>query len=157
MIGAIASWWSGLSTRERWLVGVAGALAGIVIGWFLILSPLLNAIDDAREAHRAATDRHAAIMAQAALLRAPAALRPANASAATLDLVIAQSAAERGFTLDRNDAAGGGRTTIAMASANAPALLAWLSGLEAAGIKVADVTMRPNGNGTVTMTATLAR
>ena len=35
MMDAVKSWWSGLSMRERRLVGVAGALALAVLGWAL--------------------------------------------------------------------------------------------------------------------------
>ncbi len=161
MIAAITGWWTALSQRERWLVGIAGGLAAIVLGWLVIVFPLQSALSSAREAHGIAVDRHAAILARAdaiTALEAGGATRPANTAAATpLDLTITQAAAERGFTLSRNEAQGGNAVAIAIANARAPALLVWLGELEAAGITAADLSLRPNADGTVALTATLRR
>lgn len=159
MIARLHSWWDGLSLRERWMVGVAGALAALVVGWFLILVPLRSALADAGAAHAEAVDRHGAVMARVALLRrigerqAPAATTPA----ATVDLVIGQSAAERGLALSRNEAQGEDAAAIAIANARAGAALGWIDALEAQGIVARELVMRPNADGTVALTATLAR
>ena len=160
MITSVQAWSAALSVRERWLVGIAGALATAVIGWLLILQPLLDGIDRARMAQRAALDRHGSIVAQVNALRRPAGPRSAVPGSA-INLVVAQSAAEQGFTLDRNQATSGDNAgnaaSIAIATAQAPALLGWISTLEAQGIQVREMTIRPNGNGTVALTATVAQ
>lgn len=159
MIATLSRWWTSLSTRERWLVGVAAALAVPIIGWFLIALPLQSALSSTREAHGMAVDRHAAVLARVealAALEGRGSAGPANATA-SLDLSITQSAAEQGFTLSRNEAQGTNGVIIAIANARAPALLRWLGDLEAAGITAADLSLRPNADGTVALTATLRR
>ncbi len=159
MTAAVKLWWSGLTARERWLVGVAAALAAIVLVWLSALG-LATALADARAAHAAAIDRAAAIDARVdaiEALRRGGAARPDPAGNATLDIYLAQSAAERGFTLSRNEAQGAGGATFAVANARATALLAWLSALEEAGLVASDVSIRPNADGTVALTATVRR
>ena len=58
MMEAMKNWWGGLSTRERWLVGVAGALAVAVLGWALG-RPAVAAFLDLESRHRAAIERDA--------------------------------------------------------------------------------------------------
>lgn len=161
MIAAISGWWSGLSIRERWLVGVAAGLAAIVIGWFLIALPLQSALSSARDAHGIAVDRHAAILARVEALNAlearGAAPATGTANGAAFDLAITQAAAEKGFALTRTDPQGGNAVVIAIANARAPALLGWIGELEATGVTAADLSLRPNADGTVAMTATLRR
>lgn len=156
-MSAIRTWWDGLTVRERWLVGIAGGMAAAVLLWLATFG-VTAALSDAREAHGLAVDRAAGIAARVEAIEAlQAAPRPAAASAATVDIVVAQSAAEQGFTLSRNEAQGGGAATIAIANARAPAVLAWLAELEAMGILAGDLSLRPNADGTVALTATLRR
>ncbi len=159
MMASIRSWWDGLTMRERWLVGAAGGLAAAVLLWLATFG-VASALSDAREAHGLAVDRAAGIAARVEAIEAlQAAPRrtAAAASAATVDIVVAQSAAEKGFTLSRNEAQGGSAASIAIANARAPALLAWLGELEAMGILAGDLSLRPNADGTVALTATLRR
>lgn len=159
MIARIRSWWVGLTPRERWLVGIAASLGTAVLAWLIALG-LATALADARTAHAAAVDRAAAIAARVDAIEAaqqrPAA-RTSGTGAASVDLFLAQSAAERGFTLSRNEPQGGTGATIAIANARAPALLAWLSALEDAGLIASEVSIRPNADGTVALTATVRR
>lgn len=160
MTASLNRWWTGLSPRERWLVGIAGALAALVGGWFLVLLPLQSALSSARESHGLALERHGAIAARADAIQAAQALpraRTRPGGDAALDLYVGQSAAEAGFTLSRNDARGADEAAVAIASARAPALLGWIDGLEQAGVIVADLALRPNANGSVSLTATLRR
>lgn len=156
---AIRNWWTGLSNRERVLVGIAGALAAGVLLWLATFG-VSAALSDARTAHGIAVDRAAAIDARVdaiKALEASGARTPATASAATLDLFVAQSAAERGLTLARNDPQGGAATSIAIPNVRATDALTWLTALEEAGVLAADLSLRPNADGTVALTATLRR
>lgn len=160
MTDAIRTWWGGLSLRERWLVGVAGALAAAVIGWLLVYAPLRTALADAQEAHGVAIDRQAAIAARVAEIRqresgGNRASTPASSAAITL--LLAQQAAEQGLTLSRNDPAGTTGANIAVANVRAPLLATWLTRLEESGLTVTDLTLRPNADGTVAMTASIRR
>lgn len=159
MITAIQSWWTGLTTRERVLVGIAGGLVGAALLWFTTVVVAV-ALTLAREDHGLAVDRAAAISARVnaiAELEASGQRTPATASAATLDLFVAQSAAEKGLTLARNEPQGGTATTIAIANVRATDALGWLGALEEAGVLAADLSLRPNADGTVALTATLRR
>ena len=157
MIAGVQRWWQALSARERLLVGIAAGLTALVVGWLLVAAPLARALTGAEEALDAAIDRRAAVSARvAAVRRAQAAgAHPARAGDdAPLDLRLAQSAAEAGFTLARNEVQGG-RVTIAVANARARAAMAWIDRLEQSGLIVDDLTLRPNADGTVALTATL--
>ena len=155
MMDAVKSWWGGLSTRERWLVGVAAALAVAVLGWALG-RPAVAAFVDLENRHRAAIEREGRVAAKVQLL----AQRPAKSVAAPIDAVaidqfLAQSAGEIGLTLDRNEARGDRQATIAVATAKAPVLTDWIAGLEAQGFVIDQLTITPAADGTVGMTAEL--
>ncbi|MGN6690627.1 MAG: type II secretion system protein GspM [Sphingopyxis sp.] len=157
MRDAVKSWWSGLSMRERWLVGVAGVLALAVLGWALG-RPAIAAFFDLETRHRAAIEREGRVAAKVALL----ARRPAKSVAAAVDAIridqyLAQSAGEIGLTLDRNEARGDRQATVAIATAKAPVLTDWLAGLEGQGFVVDQLTITPAADGTVGMTAELRK
>jgi len=157
MMDAVKNWWGGLSMRERWLVGVAGALAVAVLGWALG-RPTVAAFLDLESRHRAAVEREGRVAAKAQLLSQ----RPAKAVAAAVDAVamdqyLAQSAGEIGLTLDRNEPRGDRQATIAIAKAKAPTLTDWLASLEAQGFVVDQLTITPAADGTVGMTAELRK
>ncbi|WP_422060395.1 type II secretion system protein GspM [Sphingopyxis sp.] len=157
MMDAVKSWWDGLSTRERWLVGVAGVLAVAVLGWSLG-RPAVATFLDLENRHRAAIEREGRVAAKVQLF----AQRPAKSVAAPVDAVaidqfLAQSAGEIGLTLDRNEARGDRQATIAVATAKAPVLTDWIAGLEAQGFVVDQLTITPAADGTVGMTAELRK
>lgn len=157
MMERVQSWWTGLSLRERWLVGIAGALALGVLLWALG-RPAYAAFADLEGNHRAAVEREGRVAAKVALL----AQRPAKSLAAAVDAVaidqyLAQSAGEIGLTLDRNEARGAAQATIAIATAKAPVLTDWLASLETQGFVVDQLTITPAADGTVGMTAELRK
>lgn len=158
MTDRIASWWQGLSRRERWMVGVAGVLALAVLVW-LLGRPAYAAFTNLEADHRAAIEREGRVAAKVKLL----AQRPASPAAATandgvaMDQYLTQSAGEIGLTLDRNEARGQGQATIAIATAKAPVLADWLASLEGQGFVVDQLTITPAADGTVGMTAELRR
>jgi len=157
MMDGVKNWWGGLSMRERWLVGVAGALALAVLGWGLG-RPAVAAFFDLETRHRAAVEREGRVAAKVQLLGQ----RPAKSVAAAIDAVaidqyLAQSAGEIGLTLDRNEPRGDRQATIAIATAKAPVLIDWLAGLEVQGFVVDQLTITPAADGTVGMTAELRK
>ena len=157
MMEAMKNWWGGLSTRERWLVGVADLLAVAVLGWALG-RPAVAAFLDLESRHRAAIEREGRVAAKVGLLsRRPAKSVAAAVDAVAIDQYLAQSAGEIGLTLDRNEARGQRQVTIAIATAKAPVLTDWLAGLEAQGFVVDQLTITPAADGTVGMTAELRK
>ena len=155
MTERLQNWWIALSTRERWLVGIAGVLALGVILWGLG-RPMVAAFVDLESQHRAAIEREGRVASKVQLL----AQRPAKSVAAAVDAVaidqyLAQSAGEIGLTLDRNEARGEGQATIAIATARATVLTDWLASLEGQGFVVDQLTITPAADGTVGLTAEL--
>ena len=161
MTEAIGRWWATLSTRERIMVGVAGTLALVIGGWLLVFRPLDSALQAERLEHAAALERRAAVAVRVAEIRrlvASGATRRADRnSAVAVSLALTQAAAERGFTLSRNDAQGDNAAAIAIANARATAVLPWIDELAGQGYAASDLTLRPNADGTVAVTATLRR
>src|SRR3546814_11117209 len=110
MTDGIRHWWTGLSRRERWLVGLASLFALGVLLWALG-RPAYAAFSGLEADHRAAIEREGRVAAKAQLLgRRPAATVAVAvavaADAAPIDQFLAQSAGEIGLTLDRHEARG---------------------------------------------------
>jgi general secretion pathway protein M len=74
-----------------------------------------------------------------------------------LEQVVNQRAVEAGFTLEKADAAGNGRVSIAMPQARPAALMKWLAELELEGIIAEQIEVKAGSAGTVSVSATLAR
>src|SRR3546814_15306885 len=102
MIERIRNWWAGLSIRERWLVGIAGALALGVLLWALG-RPAYAAFVDLDNAHRAAIDREGRVAAKVKLPAKRPAKAAATSGAVAVDQFLAPSAGRIGLTPHRND------------------------------------------------------
>lgn len=158
MTQTLRNWWTGLSTRERWLVGIAGTLTALVLLWFAVIMPLVNGLAAARERHTAAVERHAGVAARARMAEQQAGRGTAvTRVSGRVDIIISQSAAEQGFILSRNDAVGESSASIAIGNARAAAVFTWLGLLEAQQLIASELTIRPNADGTVAVTATITR
>jgi len=156
MTEAARNWFIALSRREQILLGIAAVLALGVIGFFGIYRPLYDLATDAKRSFYEATMQAGRIEAKAQALSMPANRRPAEAIAA-LNLLLASEAAERGFTLDSNQAQGSNRAEIAIGSARSPAFLSWLADLERRGVVPETLVIRRMDNGTVSVSARLAK
>ncbi len=154
MMAALRDWFAALNNREQWLVGIAGALAALVLLIFGIILPSLSVIEQAEIAHDEAVQRRGRIEAtvNAALAQKPSGRVPGGAD---IELVVTQGAAEKGFDLVKSANAAPGQMTFRMDQARAPALFAWLTELEAQGVAVRSVTLRGGANGSLTVDAQL--
>lgn len=152
MTAALRAWYDGLSRREQILMLAAGILAAVVLLVFALIRPGLSAIEQAELAHDEAVQRRGRIEAtvETALVQQPVAR---DATAANIDLLITQGAAEKGFELIKSTTAAPGQLTFRMDQARAPALLAWLTELESQGVAVRSVTVRGGSTGSVTVEA----
>ncbi len=149
-------WFLALSFREKMLVGIAGILATIVIGIYAVTLPLLNAIDSKRADYFIALERRAAISSQV-----DTALK-SKSNAGSLPIgpvqqLISQSAVDAGFVLDRADAQGSDKVEFAMSKAKPSAFMIWINDWEARGIIIENMNVKAGTDGTIAVTATLAR
>lgn len=153
MMGALRTWFTALSARERMLVLVAGVLAAVTLLWFGITRPLIDGLADARARHAGAVSR----LADAE--RALAAVRPlaglgAPRIAGTLDTAIRDRANAAGFALTSVAPEGEG-IAIGIASARPGALFAWIADLEREGLLVDRLQTTDNGDRTLSVAMTL--
>ena len=154
MIAAIRLWFAALTQREQWLVGVSGALTALVVAIFGILLPVLATIEQAKLDHDAAVQRRGRIVATVETAQKQQ-TGPRSTATADIDLLITQAAGEKGFDLIKSPNAAPGQLSFRIDQARAPALLAWLTELEAQNVVVRSLTLRPGANGTVTVDAQL--
>ena len=154
MIAQIRLWFAALTQRERYLVGTASVLTALVVGIFGILLPVVATLKRADTDLDEAVQRRGRIVALVEATQA----KPAGTGAAAsndIGLLVTQSAAEKGFDLIKSANTTPGQISIRIDQARAPALLAWLSELEAQNVVVRGVTLRSGPNATVTVDAQL--
>ena len=157
MIEAIRIRWQRFTPREKMLVTIMLILAALVFLWLGVLRPLFNGLSDARAEYGAALDRHVRVVNKVAAIKGTPNFRTGYSNPAPLDVVIAQSAGEAGFAVDRNEAKGGAQTDVAIANVRAQAMLRWLAVLEGQGIFADTLAIQGNEGGTVSLTATFKR
>lgn len=154
MIAAARLWFAALTQREQYLVGTAGILTALVVAIFGILLPVLAAIESAKVDHDEAVQRRGRIVATVESAQTQRTSAP-TPSTADIDLLITQGAGEKGFDVVKSANAAPGQISFRIEQARAPALLAWLTELEAQNIAVRGVTLRSSANGTVSVDAQL--
>lgn len=153
----VVQWYTGLSLREKVLVGIAVALFALVFTVYGVYLPLTSAITEKRLAYREALERRVSIeaMVDNAAQNQPKAA--AIISDTSLETLINQSAAEAGFTLEKVDASGSDRTVITITQARPSALLKWLAELELQGVITEQIDVKAGNAGTVAVNATLVK
>lgn len=156
MMGQMSAWVFGLTTRERMLVSVAGALVALIVLIYGVVLPVGNALDDAAVRHREATERAGRIAGQIEMLKAAPAPRAA-ALAGPVEQVAGASAQEAGFVVQSNQRRGSDMAVIVIPTARPSAALAWLDGLAGQGLAVEQLAMTPAPDGTVSINVTLRR
>lgn len=143
-------WWRERSEREQVMLAVMAMLAALVFGWLLVVRPLDAALANARAEQDAAITRLERVKTAAAAL--DEAGTPIDGSPHAL---IARSAAAAGFVPTRLDPGANGAVMLGLSSAKAVALSKWLKSLEAEGVHVEQITIRPNSDSTLSVDATL--
>jgi general secretion pathway protein M len=152
----LQNWFLALSRREQWLVGIAAILTMFVIGFYLVTRPMLNAIDAKRAEYFVALERRAAIVSQvnSALNEKVGA---GSIPAGSVQQLISQSAVDAGFVLDRADARGADEVEFTISKAKPAAFMVWLGDWETRGILARNLDVKASADGTIAVTATLAR
>ena len=144
----LVQWWAGRSQRERALLLVMLAIAAPLLLWLLYLMPIDRAIESARTEHWAATQRLIQVRSDTASLKG------ASSVAREAAQVIAQrSAAAAGFVPTRLEPTSDGKVSLTLGSAKPAALARWVRALDAEGLFVESINLRPNADGTVAVDA----
>ena len=152
MIDNFALWWRGRSTREQRLLWVMGALVALLFLWLVVIRPLGDALDRARQRHGAAV----VALAEAQARRAPAGGVSATATPPLpLDAFVTRGAADAGFAATRVTARGPSRVSLTIDAARPQALLGWIARLEAQGVAVETLRARANADRTIAVEAAL--
>ena len=155
MIVRVREWYSARTGREQKLILLMTAIALPVLGWLFVL-PFANAYDDAFKRHLEAVDRHGRILSLAdAVTDAPAG-RSAD-SGADLQVVVSDAASQAGITLQSANAMGPDAFEIAITGTSAPIVTQWFRDLESRGIFVQELRMNPQPDGSLSVSARLAR
>lgn len=151
MIAKMKSWYSALSGREQWLIGIAGGLVALLILIYGIAIPAYRAIGAAETELAQATERRGRLEALAAIAKtAPkGGAMAVVANNQSIESIISQGAVAAGFEVSDGAAAGNDEFAFRLASAKAGPLLAWLTGLEAQGISVTEIRLQAGEGGFV--------
>lgn len=152
MMDGLRDYWTGLSDRERRLLMVAGVLAAALLAWLLV-RPLMGFMEAAERDHRAAIEREGRVEAKLALLKRPASKGGADLQGASLEQYLTASASEIGLSLSRHEARGNQAASFAIAGGKAAVVAAWLADLEARGLTFDQLSITPQADGTVGVTA----
>lgn len=141
-------WWEARSARERWLIGAMLALLAFVFVWLLVVRPLADMLDAAKQRHGAAVVALAEARAHAGPAAGPAAAGPA-------DQIVAETASAAGFTGARITRLGPGRASVAVDAARPQALFGWVAQMERRGLVVERLRAQANADRTLSAELTL--
>jgi general secretion pathway protein M len=121
----IAGWWSGLSARERWMVGTLGLVLGVLLLVFAVVKPLQAARAEALADIRTYETLTARVRAAGILV--PKGSQPQVRQGAPADAVQA-AASDAGIAA--TIAMGGAGLTAQIAEAPYEAVIGWIADVE---------------------------
>lgn len=150
MMGQLTDWWRGRSQREQILLGIMMGLFLAVFGWLAILRPIEAGLATARSDNALAVERLERVRRDASVLKTKMAYASDTAQA-----IASRSADEAGFSPTRLDPQSGSRVIIGLSTAKPVALFRWLRTLDAQGVFVEQISLRPNSDTTLAVDATL--
>jgi general secretion pathway protein M len=153
---AARDWYLSRTQREQRLILLMLAIALPVLAWLLVVLPLDAAYDDAAKDHLEAVSRHGRVLALADVAKSASARRTRESNT-DLQLVVTESASRAGIVLQGTSPGGPNVIDLTVAGGRAPALAQWLAQFEAQGILVHRMNMTPLPDGTVNLSARLAR
>lgn len=150
MMGQLTDWWGKRSQREQILLGIMIALFLAILVWFVVLRPIEAGLAEAKRENALAVEKLERVRGDASALKVKMAFATDTAQA-----IVNRSANEAGFSPTRLDPQSGNRVIVALASAKPVALIKWLRTLDAQGVFVERISLRPNSDTTLTVDATL--
>ncbi|HYD13645.1 MAG TPA: type II secretion system protein GspM [Allosphingosinicella sp.] len=146
------SWWMERSRREQRLIQIAAFLAVLVLGWLLVVRPLLDSLDAARARHAAAV-----VALGEARSRALPGNAPGAPAAGPVDALVARTANEAGFTNARITSQGAERASVAVEAARPQVLFGWVARLEQSGLRIERLLARTNSDRTIAAELTVRK
>lgn len=148
-MNGFSAWWATRSARERNLLLVMFGLLALVLIWLLVVRPLGDALDRAKQRHNTAVLQ----LAEARARSNPGGARTGGTPPLPLDALISRTATDAGFTAAQ--VTGGGPTTaqLRLDAARPQALFGWIATLEAQGVRVERLQARANPDRTVAVEA----
>jgi len=146
------SWWTERSLREQRLIRAMLALAVIVLGWLLVVRPLMDMRDAAKERHAAAV-----VALGEARARALPGATPGAPAAGPVDALVARTANEAGFANARITSQGAERASVALDAARPQVLFGWIARLEQSGLVVERLNARTNSDRTLAAELTVRK
>ena len=159
LLTPVTAWWDGLTVREQVMLGLAAALAGVLVVTALIVQPLLGLHDQARQDYAASMRLYRAVEADAERYRALAAEQPVGeAPTQSLRAVAGAMALRHDIALARMVPGEDGRLTVNIDRAETASVLRWLVDLEERyGIRPQASTMDRDADGYVSASFVLTR
>ena len=157
MILAVREWYGGRTRREQLLLLAMAAVAVPVLLWLIIVMPVTAAYRDALQDQLEAVDRRGRVLALADAAKARPARGRSPDAGTDMQLLITEAAGQAGIALQQATPDGQDSATVAAGGVRAPAVAQWLRELDARGIRVGELRMTPQGDGTVSISARLAR
>jgi general secretion pathway protein M len=142
-------WWATRSTREQRLLLVMFGLIALLLVWLLVIRPLGDALDRAKQRHNVAV----LALAEARARSNPGGARAGGPPPLPLDALVSRTAADAGFTAARVTGGGPNMARMTLDAARPQALFGWIATLEAQGVRIERLQARANPDRTVAVEA----
>lgn len=159
MIASLKTWFIDLSKREQILITILAIMSIFIGGYYLIVSPIITLIDEAKSRHDESIINYGDIKFKTNLLKNQSdikSIKPANIALA-LDAYIGQNAAENSIPLGKNILRGDTIVDINITAIRSQPLFSWLHSLEQQGINAQSLTITKNDNGIISADITLSK
>lgn len=157
MTDRFSIWWETRTVRERWLFGVAGGLAALVLAWLLIVRPIDLLRESAKTRHDTAVIALGRVEARLTDIDTFIANPPATVEGQVSDIVIAE-AGRVGFNTVQTEPVGTDGVRVIIGAVRPQTFFAWVADLEGRlGLDVDALTARPNADETLSIDVTFRR
>ncbi|MBO6506178.1 MAG: type II secretion system protein M [Kordiimonadaceae bacterium] len=144
-------YWHSLTSREQLLISFAGALASLVLVYFLVLRPLQIHAADSERALQAAQNTLRTVQMRVAQLQATVdavSNRADGGAPVSLRVAVSQAARNAGVSISRLQPSDDGTLTVWVDSSQSTALYQWLQTLaEEQGVGPSNVLLQKNSSG----------
>lgn len=157
MIDRFNMWWETRTMRERWLFGVAGVLAALVLAWLLIIRPIDLLRESAKARHDSAVIALGRVESRLTEIENFSANPSTPVEGRISDIVMAE-AVRVGFSTAQTEQVGTDGVRVIIGAVRPQTFFAWVADLEDRfGLDVDALTARPNADGTLSVDVTFRR